>query len=140
MVALESWHPKHYRSCSKVIQTKLYIGWKWWQTLSYNFHYTQRRVFLLAFLGSKTWFTCFQMWSTRVDSESPNLCNHFDTKIEVVTIKIIRARFLSTPWTRSVLQSVESLIFCFFWNTLALRASRGVHNNWFHHFSSCQGY
>ena len=33
------------------------------------------------------------MWSTKVDSESPHLCGNFDTKIEVVTIENIRARF-----------------------------------------------
>ena len=33
------------------------------------------------------------MWPTRVDSESPYLCGHFDTKIEVATIKIIALDF-----------------------------------------------
>ena len=35
------------------------------------------------------------MWSTRVDSESPYSCGHFDTKIEVVTMKKNRARFFN---------------------------------------------
>ena len=46
----------------------------------------------------------------RVDSESPHSCGHFDTKIEVVTIKNIRARSFPTTWTWSVIQSVESLV------------------------------
>ena len=29
------------------------------------------------------------MWSTRLDSKSPHSCGHFDTEIEVVTIKKI---------------------------------------------------
>ena len=35
------------------------------------------------------------MWSNRVDYESPYPCGHFDTKIEVVTMKNINARFFS---------------------------------------------
>ena len=34
------------------------------------------------------------MWSKSVDSEGPNSCGHFDTKIEVVTIKILELDFL----------------------------------------------
>ena len=30
----ESWHPKHSSSCSRLIQTKSYIGLKWWQTFT----------------------------------------------------------------------------------------------------------
>ena len=37
------------------------------------------------------------MWSNRVYSESPNLYSHFDTKIEVVTMKTISAKFFPTP-------------------------------------------
>ena len=33
------------------------------------------------------------MWSNRVYSESPHPCGHFETKIEVVTMKNISARF-----------------------------------------------
>ena len=36
-----------------------------------------------------------QMGSTREDSESRHLCSYLDTKIEVVTMKNIRARFFS---------------------------------------------
>ena len=35
------------------------------------------------------------MSSNRVDSESPHPCGHFDTKIEVVTMKNISARFFN---------------------------------------------
>ena len=54
--------------------------------MSTDFYYTH----FLAFMGSKTWFTLwkwFPMWSTKVDSESPFLCGHFDTKIVVVKLK-----------------------------------------------------
>ena len=72
---------------------------------------------------SKTWFTLwkgFQMWSTRVDSESPHPCGHFDIQIEVVTMKNITARFFSKSWTRSVIQSTESRIGAFdsTWNSV----------------------
>ena len=33
------------------------------------------------------------MWLTRLDSESPSSFGNFDTKIDVVTMKNIRARF-----------------------------------------------
>ena len=33
------------------------------------------------------------MWSNRIDSEGPLPCGHFYTKIEVVTIKDVSARF-----------------------------------------------
>ena len=45
------------------------------------------------------------MWWNRVYSESPHPCGHFDTKIEVVTMTNISARFFPTLWTRSVIQS-----------------------------------
>ena len=32
------------------------------------------------------------MWSTKVDFESLHLCGYLDTKIEVVTMKNIRAK------------------------------------------------
>ena len=35
------------------------------------------------------------MWLNRVDSDSPHLCGHFDTKIEVVTMENISARFFT---------------------------------------------
>ena len=115
MVTPESWHPKDSRSCSKFIQTKLCIALKWWQTLSTDFHNTKKGHFE-RFLDSKTWFTLwkwFQMWSTRIDSESPHLCGCFGTKIEVVTMTNIRVRFYSTPWTQSAPvggDSLESLL------------------------------
>ena len=50
------------------------------------------------------------MWSNRVYSECPHPCGHFDTKIEVVTMKYISARFFPTLLTQSVIQSTESLL------------------------------
>ena len=79
--------------------------------IEYCFPIHKKRHFW-AFIGSKTRFTLwkwFQMWSTRIiiNSECPHLYGNFDTKIEVNTMK---TRFFSMPWTRSVLQSVDSLI------------------------------
>ena len=51
-----------------------------------------------------------KMWSNRVYFESHHPCGHFDTKIEVVTMKNVSARFFSTSWTRTVIQSTESLL------------------------------
>ena len=37
-----------------------------------------------------------KIWSTKLDSESPHLFGHFDTKIEVVKTKNIRAIVFTT--------------------------------------------
>ena len=39
----------------------------------------------------------FQMWSAKVGSESHHPCGHFDTKIEMITMTCIIARFFTLP-------------------------------------------
>ena len=40
------------------------------------------------------------MWSIRIDSQTPNSCAHFDTKIKVITIKNNIARLFSKTVNR----------------------------------------
>ena len=61
--------------------------------MSTDFKYTKKR-HSWAFLGSKAWFTLWKwFWrlSKRFYSETPHPCSHFDTNIEVVTMKIFSA-------------------------------------------------
>ena len=49
---------------------------------------------------------CFQLQSNMLDFEHHHPCRHFYTKIEVVTMKNIRAKKFPMPQNLSVLQSV----------------------------------
>ena len=63
----------------------------------------------LAVLGSKTLFTLwkwFQIWSTKVVSERPHSCGHFDTKIKVVSIF---SNGVNPMWTRVSGQPLKDL-------------------------------